>query len=865
MTVRLRDLIRTIRQSKTAAEERAVVLKECAAIRTSLKEENDYRHRNVAKLLYIHMLGYPAHFGQIECLKLIVSPYYSDKRVGYLGLMLLLDEKQEVLMLSTNSLRNDLNHPNQYVVGLALCSLANIASPGIARDLTSDVVRLLSSSNPYIRKKATLCALRIIRKAPETLENFIPKIRGLLSERNHGVLITAISLIIEITIIDPSNIPPFRRLVSVLVRILKSLVQSGYLPEHDVCGITDPFLQVKILRLLRILGKGDPESSDSMNDILAQVATNTESVRNVGNAILYECVQTIMAIDSESGLRVLAINILGRFLLNRDNNIRYVALNTLSKVVTADTQAVQRHRNTIVDCLKDHDISIRRRALDLVYVLVNESNVRMLVRELVAFLQGADIEFRADLTAKICLVTEKYAPSKRWHVDTILKVISVAGEYIPDEVINNMIKLIAQTPELHAYAVQKLYLAMLHDILKQSLVQLGMWCIGEFGDILVTAVISNTQSEDWKDDNTASMPATLSVSDKDVVDLCERVLKHPSSTASTKEYVLTALIKLTERFAASQKFNSLGAIQKLLDNYRTSMGLELQQRACEYSSLIRNIPNDKRSVLLERIPVLEDPTPPSNTPPNSTAAHHSHENNDSNQQTGPKPSDMNLLEAIFSTTPQQNQSIPSSISTVLGGGANTASNILELLSNTPSPTTTINNSGGIFELLGGSTTPATTTPNFSTPILTPMSSTLNSNNPTVIPTSPILQSTPTTGSPNFGRITAVDKGGLLVILELLKQQSNPNVGIINMQATNKTNFPFTEFIFQAAVPKYLKVQVGSPSGSVMNPGESITQQIKVINSLQGQKPVLMRIKVEYNVNGQIVSEQNEVANFPLNF
>lgn len=99
-------MIRAIRASKTAAEERAVVRKECAAIRASISENDpDYRHRNLAKLMFIHMLGYPTHFGQMECLKLIASPGFPEKRIGYLGLMLLLDERQEVLMLVTNSIK----------------------------------------------------------------------------------------------------------------------------------------------------------------------------------------------------------------------------------------------------------------------------------------------------------------------------------------------------------------------------------------------------------------------------------------------------------------------------------------------------------------------------------------------------------------------------------------------------------------------------------------------------------------------------------------------------------------------------------------------------------------------------------------
>ena len=91
---------------QTVADERALIQQESAAIRASFREEDSYaRHHNVAKLLYIHMLGSPAHFGQIECMKLVASPRFTDKRLGYLGIMLLLDESQEVLTLVTNSLK----------------------------------------------------------------------------------------------------------------------------------------------------------------------------------------------------------------------------------------------------------------------------------------------------------------------------------------------------------------------------------------------------------------------------------------------------------------------------------------------------------------------------------------------------------------------------------------------------------------------------------------------------------------------------------------------------------------------------------------------------------------------------------------
>ena len=61
------------------------------------------------------------------------------------------------------------------------------------------------------------------------------------------------------------------------------MVTSGYSPEFDVGGITDPFLQIRVLRLLRILGQGDADSSDIMSYILAQVNTSFYIIQDDAN------------------------------------------------------------------------------------------------------------------------------------------------------------------------------------------------------------------------------------------------------------------------------------------------------------------------------------------------------------------------------------------------------------------------------------------------------------------------------------------------------------------------------------------------------------------------------------------------------
>ena len=81
---------------------------------------------------------------------------------------------------------------------------------------------------------------------------------------------------------------------------------------------------------------------------------------------------------------------------------------------------MQRHRTTILDCLKDSDISIRRkffglllgRALDLSFFLINAQNIRILTRELLCYLENVEGDMKSSVANRICDYAGRYRPNK---------------------------------------------------------------------------------------------------------------------------------------------------------------------------------------------------------------------------------------------------------------------------------------------------------------------------------------------------------------------------------------------------------------------------------------------------------------------
>lgn len=882
-------------------------------------------------------------------MKLIASPHFPEKRIGYLGMMLLLSEEADVLMLSTNALKNDLTSSNRFVAGLALCAIGNLATADMSRDLAPEVDKHLKSSQPYLRKKACLAMARCLTKCPEMVEDFVDRVVTLLKDRSHGVLVSVIQLMTQVLLVEQKSIlmepsyadeygtpcqDAFVKLVPSLLKLMRNVIGGGY-AANDAGGATDIFLQVHILTLLRLLGTGDAKASEEMNDVLAQVATNTETSKNSGNAILYECVQTIMAVESDDGLRVLAVNILGRFLLNRDNNIRYVALNTLSKCVMEEKRtaqqikdgaedageaannaasAMQKHRTTIVECLKDPDISIRQRALELIYHLVNVENVETLTAELLNYLVLCPREHRSDICTRILKVVEKYSPNDRWRVDTLITMLTIAGRESAKAVQSSSIIYISRSSEdLRAYATHKLLKALRDDDgTQRGLLVVGVWCIGEYGDLLLKPYSYTPSASTDMGDLTESVGGNSSsvsfgaIDTASVLVTLEEVIGRHTCTEEIKEHALTAFTKLCERFATSGDAATLGRLQELVKKNSTSQALELQLRSCEFDALINAMKGIKASSsasendifgaseggltagviaaakeALARMPVVDlsvmnkqrssgygapgDDMMVGGLDVKSAAA-----------PASKKSDDLLDLEDIFGggSQPKETVTNPNSQSSTSSAPAPAPASDMDLLSDifsAPAPvahsfSANMNGDGASYDPFNSmpSSQPQQAAASGG---LAPVSTPAPAAAPAMDDMFGASVSTPALPQNNNIVVQGPNHQGIIVEFECTKPDAMNNAkSTLIAKFQNNNSAAVHGLSLQVAVPKYVTMEMKPPTSTTVAPSggnsSQVTQSITVTNSKLGQKNLMLKVKLGFTLNGTKVDHMATVSGFP---
>ncbi|WVR09438.1 hypothetical protein IAU60_006505 [Kwoniella sp. DSM 27419] len=589
----LTQYISDLRACRVRELEEKRINREMAHIRQKFKDGNldGYQKKKyLAKVVFTYILGYKVDVGHMEAVNLISSSKYSEKQIGYLACTLLMHENSDIARLVINSFRKDLDDHNEINNCLALHAIATLGGKEMAEALAENVYRAMISqtSTPFVKKKAALTLLRLYRKHPSVLPiaEWADRIVQMLDEYDHGVVMTVTTLI---TTMAQADLEAFSGCYQKAVRRLDKIVFDQETPaEYIYYKVPNPWLQIKLLRLLQYYPPPDnDEVIDMVNGIIqAIIDTSQETPRNVQhnnaqNAVLFESINLAIHIDPESRVVHNASVLLGRFIMAKETNVRYLGLDAMAHLAATSSSldAVKKHQNIIIQSLKDRDISVRRRALDLLYSMCDTSNSKVIVGELVRYLQTADYNLREEMVLKIAILTERFATEYEWYVDTILQLIAAAGDHVGAEVWYRVVQLVTNNEDLQMYAATAVFQHLRASACHENMIKVGGYILGEFGHLIANepgcSPIEQFQALHSK------------------VNLC---------TAPTRALLLTTYIKWVNLFPEIKDH-----LINIFERYTHVLDAELQQRACEYLALsVRGEDDDLLATICDEMPIFPE-------------------------------------------------------------------------------------------------------------------------------------------------------------------------------------------------------------------------------------------------------------------
>ncbi|XP_029949550.1 AP-2 complex subunit alpha-2 isoform X2 [Salarias fasciatus] len=587
--------ISDIRNCKSKEAEIKRINKELANIRSKFKGDKALdgysKKKYVCKLLFIFLLGHDIDFGHMEAVNLLSSNKYTEKQIGYLFISVLVNSNSDLIRLINNALKNDLSSRNPTFMNLALHCIANVGSREMAEAFASEIPRILVAGDTVdsVKQSAALCLLRLNRTSPDLIPmgEWTARVVHLLNDQHLGVVTAATSLITTLAQKSPDE---FKTSLSLAITRLSRIVTSASidLQDYTYYFVPAPWLSVKLLRLLQCYPPPEDASlrgrlTECLETILnkAQEPPKSKKVQhsNAKNAVLFEAIALIIHHDSEPTLLVRACNQLGQFLQHRETNLRYLALESMCTLASSEFshEAVKTHIETVINALKtERDVSVRQRAVDLLYAMCDRSNAKQIVAEMLSYLETADYSIREEIVLKVAILAEKYAVDYTWYVDTILNLIRIAGDYVSEEVWYRVIQIVINRDDVQGYAAKTVFEALQAPACHENLVKVGGYILGEFGNLIAG--------------DSRSSPLVQ-------FDLLHS--KFHLCSVPTRALLLSAYIKFINLFPEVK-----ATIQDVLrsDSQLRNADVELQQRAVEYLRLSCIASTDILATVLEEMP-----------------------------------------------------------------------------------------------------------------------------------------------------------------------------------------------------------------------------------------------------------------------
>lgn len=532
----LKDLIKGIRSNNETPEKLEKFFTE--ALSECRKEANSpdmtLKTNAILKLAYLEMYGFDMTWANFQVLEVMSSSKLQQKRVGYLAASQCFHEDSDVLMLATNLLRKDLKYGggNDIVkVGIALSGLTSMITPSLAADVTDDLFTMLTSSRPYVRKKAVTALFKVFLEYPEALRDNFDKFVEMLQDDDMSVVSATVSVICELSKKNPK---PFVVLSPLLYEILTTIENN--------------WIIIRLLKLFKNLSIIEEKLRPKLLPKMLELMESTQAT-----SVLYESINCIvkgqmLELDDYSTAKV-CLQTLYSFSTSSDANLRYISCVLFYKIGKINANFIGQYSDLIIKLLSDIDISIRSKVLELLIGIVDENNIKevvsLLLRQFVdedtisvndnksLFNPEREIKILIPESYKIKMVrtilkissTENYKniPDFEWY-NAVLKDLAIISQDMSDKSLGYDIgeqlkNVLIRVPDVRDSTIANIISILFIPTIDQqlgSILSACIWCLGEFssyienGNELVKFFITKGLSQDVEL-QAISIPAVIKI------------------------------------------------------------------------------------------------------------------------------------------------------------------------------------------------------------------------------------------------------------------------------------------------------------------------------------------------------------------
>ena len=523
----------------------------------------------LVRVLYVEMLGQDASFGYMAAVQMTPSENLIHKRVGYLVSGLCLDPGHDFRFMLVNQLQRDLKSSNHVATASALQAVCRLVTNDMIPPMLPLVVDLLKHEQANVRKKAAMTLHRFHQLNPASVAHLEDNFRRTLCDQDPSVMGAVLCLLYDQAVLDP---PKYKDLVPSFVSILKQITEHRLPREFDYHRIPAPWIQMKLLKVLALLGTADQQASEGMYEVLHDVMKRADTGINVGYAIIYECVRTVTTIYPNTTLLDAAAAAIARFVTSDNHNLKYLGVMGLTSIVRDHPKYAAPHQLAVLDCLEDPDETLKRKTLGLLFRMTNPVNVEVIVAKLIEFLESAtDTFLRTDLVERVLDLAERYAPSNMWYIRTLIKVFEVGGSLVKPGHVHSLLRLIAEgsgdddeqaDAKMRQDATAMLLSAIKRPVLPAVLLRTAAWALGEYGYC--------------SQDGEAGLRNLCAI-------LCEMADRQNIDTDS-RAYAINACMKVCAQMGMVPQ-----QVAALVDKYGSSLEVSLQQRCEEFRHLANNM------------------------------------------------------------------------------------------------------------------------------------------------------------------------------------------------------------------------------------------------------------------------------------